>query len=261
MAVLGNKPPVTQNAAMNASNMSRATNIPGLTAGQYYAPGSAPGYSMGVPRDWSQGGKQYYDPQYAYKLPTQQPSTAYYANQQTGGSGSGSMARSFNGERPGMGQRTSTGGGTGVPTGMPTGGQMGGGQLGQISTSIQPQAIYDPWMTNVAMNQAVANADQRSNLQTLMGGFDTPGVSRSSRHAALAAPQMAQQQLTAADAKARIPFEDTMANQRNLFLGQVARENEGLGLGNLSARIYEAQNQDALSRMNQSLGYLQSLIG
>ena len=62
--------------------------IPGLTAGQYYQPGAGgAGYSMNVPRDWSQGGKQYYDPQYAVQLPQQQPSTAYYANTQ-GGAGS-----------------------------------------------------------------------------------------------------------------------------------------------------------------------------
>lgn len=262
MAILGNKPPVTQNAAMNATNLGRATNIPGLTAGQYYQPGAVAGYSFGVPRDWSHGGRQYYDPQYAVQLPQQQPSQQPWANKQM---------RGYNGVKPGGGQSTSTGGGydqfapkpmTPKPMGMmPANNSFGGGQLGQISTSIQPQAIYDPWMTDVAVNQAVANADQRSNLQTLMGQFDTPGVSRSSRHAALAAPLAAQQQLTAADAKARIPFEDLMANQRNLFLGQVARENEGLGLGNLSARMYEAQNQDALARMNQSLGYLQTLIG
>jgi len=250
MAVLGNKPPVTQNAAMNATNMMNMK--PG-----WYVPGTAPqGMLLNTPRNMNMaGGPQYYDPKYATMRQTPQ------VNQQLNGLQS-SMARGYNGVKPGGGQSTSTGGGTGAPIGQPqTGGSYGGGQLGQISTSIQPQAIYDPWMTDVAVNQAVANADQRSNLSTLMGGFDTPGVSRSSRHAALAAPQMAQQQLTAADAKARIPFEDLMANQRNLFLGQVARENEGLGLGNLSARIYEAKNQDALSRMNQSLGYLQSLIG
>lgn len=251
MAVLGNKQPVTQNAAMNASNMR--TSIPGLTPGQYYQPGAVPGYSFGVPRDWSQGGKQYYDPQYAYQLPQQQPSQASYANQQLGGS----MARGYNQFAP---KPTTPKSATGT-AGYGTPSSYGGGQLGQISTSIQPKAIYDPWMTDVAVNQAVANADQRSNLESLMGRFDTPGVSRSSHHAALAAPLAAQSQLTAADARARIPFEDLMANQRNMFMGQVARENEALGLGNLSARMYEAQNQDALARMGQSLGYLQSLIG
>lgn len=247
MAVLGNKPPVAQSVTSNANNLSRA----GFTPGQYYNAGAgiAHGFSFGVPRDWSQGGKQMYDPRFATALPQAQPNTAYYANTQ---GGAGARYNQFQ-SRPGSPKPTTTG--------MPTGGSFGGGQLGQISTSIQPQAIYDPWMTDVAVNQAVANADQRSNLQTLMGQFDTPGVSRSSRHAALAAPLAAQQQLTAADARARIPFEDMMANQRNLFLGQVARENEGLGLGNLSARMYEAQNQDALARMNQSLGYLQTLIG
>lgn len=251
MAVLGNKPPVMQNAAMNGNNLMKQG---------WYVPGTAPqGMLLNTPRNMNMpGGPQYYDPNVATMRAPPQVNQSYYANQQ----GGGSMARGYNGVKPGGGQSTSTGGGMGTPIGQPqSGGSFGGGQLGQISTSIQPQGIYDPWMTDVAVNQAVANADQRSNLQTLMGGFDTPGVSRSSRHAALAAPQMAQHQLTAADAKARIPFEDLMANQRNMFLGQVARENEGLGLGNLSARLYEAKNQDALSRMNQSLGYLQSLIG
>lgn len=246
MAVLGNKPPVVQNQGMNATNVGRA--VAGYTPGQFYPAGSlyGQGLSFGTPRNWSQGGQQMYDPQYV--RPLTQEGTTSGQNLSRGG------------------QKPSSGGGMVGGTGWRFGAAMPGyqnqmGSIGQIGTSIQPQSIYDPWMTDVAVNQAVANADQRSNLQTLMGQFDTPGVSRSSRHAALAAPLAAQAQLTAADARARIPFEDTMANQRNLFLGQVARENEALGLGNLQARLFEAQNQDALSRLGTGLSYLQSLIG
>lgn len=69
--------------------------IPGLIAGQYYEPGTVKGYSMGVPRDWSHGGKQYYDPQYAYQLPTQQ------VNQKL--NGMNTFARGYNGVKPGPG--------------------------------------------------------------------------------------------------------------------------------------------------------------
>ncbi len=263
MAILGNRPPVTQNAAMNNANMARRTMIPGLTPGRPVPWSQLPqGMMLNTPRDWSQGGLQTYDPRYATADPrtTGQPMWS--------GGGVGGMAGASKGggyARPGQSIGTSTPnyGRMNGSTTMPTGGGLGGyfPNAAQIGTSIVPQTIYPQWMTDTAVNQAVANADQRSNLDTLMERFDTPGVSRSSRHAALAAPLAAQSQLTAADARARIPFEDLMANQRNLFLGQVARENEALGLGNLSARMYEAQNQDALSRLGQGLSYLQSLIG
>lgn len=262
--ILGNRPTVGQAQGLNASNVAKRAKatIPGLTTNQWVSGHNVPqGMTLNTPMVYRDGVRgQYYNPQYATQTPAPQ-----VAGTKPGFGGTAGQYRGANGELV-MPQNYKPGAGPGGTYGTAPQGRMGGyapfgGMLGSIQTSVQPQAIYEPWMTQNAVNQAVANADQRGNLQTLMGGFDTPGVSRSSRHAALAAPQAAQAQLTAADAKARIPFDDMMANQRNLFLGQVAREQEALGLGNLQARMYEAQNQDALSRLNQGLSYLQTLIG
>lgn len=133
--------------------------------------------------------------------------------------------------------------------------------VGNVQTSIQPQGIYSDQMTQQATNQAVADADQKGDLNYLMRMFDQPGASRGDMQLGQAAPHVANAQLQAADARARIPWEDQMANQRNMFLGQVARENEGLGQGNLLARMYEMNNSDALSRLGSGLSYLQQLIG
>lgn len=45
-------------------------NVPGLTPGQFYQAGSLypQGLSFGTPRNWSQGGRQQYDPRYVRPL-------------------------------------------------------------------------------------------------------------------------------------------------------------------------------------------------
>lgn len=251
--MLGNPAKAPQSIANNATNTMRATNIPGLTPGRYYQAGSQinNGFSFGTPRDFSHGGMQYYDPQYAVALPNRQPSTASYANQQLGGS----MARGYNGVKPGGGQSTSTGGGTGMPVGT----QMPG--MANVSTSITPSAIYPEWMTNAAVSNIQAQADQASNLPYLMKQFDRPGASRSDAHMAAALPMVAQAQTQATAGRASIPFEDLLANQRHLFMGEVARENEALGWGNLAARMQEAQQANYLNDLNRQYSLLSTLVG
>lgn len=133
--------------------------------------------------------------------------------------------------------------------------------IGNIQTSIQPKPIYQPWMTTTAVNTAQAQADQASNAPYLMKMFDRPGVSRSDAHFAAIAPLVAENQVNAATARATIPFEDAAANERNLFLGQVARENEGLQLGNLLARFAEAQQQSQLGQLSRYSNLLSGLVG
>ena len=154
MAILGNRPPALQNQGMNATNMSRArgVNIPGLTPGQLVSGNQLPqGYALNVPRDWSQGGARTYDPNYATQLSTPQ---AY------GQKGNGPVPQTMQGNaKPGnptgssySGFRSGFGGDFGQT------GSMGG--LANISTSIQPKAIYDPWMTDVAVERRKAMREQ-----------------------------------------------------------------------------------------------------
>lgn len=207
-------------------------NIPGLTAGQYYQPGSAPGYSMGVPRDWSQGGKQYYDPQYAYKLPTQQPSTASYANQQTGGSGSG-MAR-YDQWKPKTTTPKPTAGGA-LPWQTPVadsvfGSGSGAGGFGNVSTSITPRPIYSEDMTRGATNLAVAEQHKAGFVPDLLKRYDRQGVSRGAGQMAKALGDSAGYNQAARRAAVELPMDDAFTNAQAILGGQAARSGEAQGL-------------------------------
>lgn len=220
-------------------------NIPALTAGRYYEPGSAPGYSMGVPRDWSHGGKQYYDPQYAYQLPTQQPSTASYANQQMGGSGSGSMARYDQWKPKTMTpkpasnlpwQEAAFGGGAGASTGA--------AGFGNITTSIEPRPIYSEDMTRAATNLAVADQHKAGFLPDLMKRYDRTGISRGAGQTAKALGDAAGYNQAARRAAVQLPLEDAFANAGAIQQGQVAREGEAQGLAGVLLKMLG--NQQAL---------------
>jgi len=139
--------------------------------------------------------------------------------------------------------------------------QNGFGQQAHVGSSITPRPIYQPWMTQTAANTVQAQADQASNVPYLMKMFDRPGVSRSDAHFAAVAPLVAENQVNAATARASIPFEDSMANERNLFMGQVARENESLQWGNLMARIHEANQQNRLNQTGRISNLLSGLVG
>jgi len=265
--MLGTRLPALQAQGNNVTNALRAQGFMGSTP---YAQGDKTQgqFVYNTPRIG--GGPGTYDPNYA-TLVTQQPRNVQdagnYATRSVPRGGGAVRPSNGGGDIPGTVGRAST---TFPTLGSYSGDSFGGGLsgsygmspsvMGSFQSSITPSEIYPEWMTTVASNTAQAQADQASNLPYLMKMFDRPGISRSDAHMAAALPFAADAQIQGATARAQIPFEDAMANQRNLFLGQVARENESLQAGNLLARLAEAQQQARLNALNRQTS-LMSLVG
>lgn len=207
--------------------------ITGLTPGQYYPAGSlySQGLSFGTPRDWSRGGMQFYDPSRVRPLVSESSSRlrtpATYTNP---------------GAKPSSGGIT---GGAGVPRlssfGAGNVGGLGNFQGGQISTSIQPQGIYEPWMTQYATNQLRADALAGADPFYAQKAFDRPGVSRSAGTLSAAMPGIARSHAAARQIGAGVPLSDAIANYGNVLGGEIEREQEALGYGSLYARMLSGQ--------------------
>lgn len=120
----------------------------------------------------------------------------------------------------------------GVPPAQASGG-TGQAGVGQISSSITPRPVYSDAMTTKARNMAVNDAMRRASPISAYKKFDRPGASRSLATQQLAMPTIAGAYVDAAKAKAGIPLADLIANEQNLFQGQMARANEFMGLGQL----------------------------
>jgi hypothetical protein len=115
------------------------------------------------------------------------------------------------------------------------------GNLPNLNTSITPQIVYEPDLTAKAGNQILATQAQQSDPRWLMKQFSTPGRSWDAGTAAAATPYLAQGQFLGNQGYANLALGDMMANQESLMAGEIAREKEGLGLGNLLARLQEQQ--------------------
>ena len=126
-----------------------------------------------------------------------------------------------------------------------------------VQTSINPQTVYTPGMTQLAVNQQVAQGDEASSLPWLLtkyarGGMGTasPGI-----QAQAAYPQGLAEANTSI-AQTQLPFQDQMANLNFLLKGQTAREGEALGLGQLGMRTQNFQRNNDLSNVQTLLGLL-----
>ena len=168
----------------------------------------------------------------------------------------------------------STLGGTQQPTrtpapGMPMGYQQQGQQQGsqpqygdlQIQTAIQPKPIYSPQLTQQAMSRIGATNRQQGNLLYNMKQFDRPGVSRSAGTMAAALPGAVGGQVAADSGMANQFLDDRVANEQNMLMGQIARDREGLGLGNLFARMREGDHRQYMSNLNNTSGLLARMLG
>lgn len=122
-----------------------------------------------------------------------------------------------------------------------------------ISTSIQPKPLFSDRQTRSALNQAVAGAQAQYQPYDLNKRFNNPGFSKGIGTARnMQAPLMAGR-ANAADAMATLPFNDMAANANQLLQGQVARENEAQGWGNIGANNLAHAQQ--LSNERQQLGW------
>lgn len=147
-----------------------------------------------------------------------------------------------------------------VPVGGGGGGGAGAGGtpgMAQITPSITPQGVYSNKQTATARNMAVNDAMRSASSVSAYKQFDRPGASRSLATSQRAMPQIAKAYTNAAQAKAGIPLADTIANEQNLFQGQLARANEMAGLGKLALGEQSLNNY----QMQQLLASLGPLLG
>lgn len=136
----------------------------------------------------------------------------------------------------------------------------GGGGFGTINTSITPQNIYSPRLTNMAVNQAAANAATQGNLPFLLQQAARPGIGyKSPSRMSAVMPQVARASVDANTARYAIPFSDATANAKNLLAGQVAREGEALGWGGLQNKMRDLQRGYQTATQTPLLQLLSSL--
>ena len=120
-----------------------------------------------------------------------------------------------------------------------------------INTSVAPKPLYTPQQTRSALNQAVAGA--QADAYDIRKRFNNPGFSSGIGTARNMQAPLANSRARAADAMATLPFNDMGANANQLLQGQVARENEAQGWGNLGANNLAHAQQ--LSNQRQQLGW------
>lgn len=131
-----------------------------------------------------------------------------------------------------------------------------------VQTSINPRQPYDPWMTQGAINQGVAGLDKTNNLYSTLkamrrpqSGFGTGPATMGRLTAPLAqygAQRNAMMQGTM--------LGDTYANQQSLYGGQMARENEALGLAQNQANQESQQWGQNYNNLSMFGGMLQQLL-
>lgn len=199
----------------------------------YYSPGAA---FTGINANW-QGTK---------------PKKPGYWDQMRQGTDNGGMSQYGKG-------KPSFGGGR--PTGAGGGGGSGASPTGQatVQTTITPQSIYTPQMTQQAVNQATAT--NTPDMRWAMKQNMRPGTSRSAGSMAAAMPGFSGDILTGNKAQAEIPLLDEIANQKHLLGGQVAREDQALSLANLMSRLNSLNQRKALNSAGNAQNILLSMLG
>ncbi len=149
----------------------------------------------------------------------------------------------------------------------PGGAAGGGSQPSYGSTvqiggnAIQPKPVYSSSLTNQAMSQIGAENRQSGNLLYNMKQFDRPGVSRSAGSAYAAMGPASQYNVAADSGMANQFLDDTVANEQNMLMGQIARDRESQGLGNLLARSREGDHRKYLSDQRHLFDSLQNPSG
>lgn len=129
-----------------------------------------------------------------------------------------------------------------------------------VQTSIDPEIVYTPEMTQLAVNQQVAQNDQAASLPWLLNQYARPGMATTSpAMLAKAAYPMGIAQANNAIAQTQIPWQDQMANLNFLLKGQTAREKEALGLGGLALQQQNFQRNNDLTNVQSLLGLLTQL--
>lgn len=130
----------------------------------------------------------------------------------------------------------------------------------QVNASIQPQQMYPQQFTRQAQNMAAAQGvpaigDLRSQFQSSGVSGYSPLMQRGM--GGLAGGMMAGGLANAAT----IGMNHGFANAQQGLAGQQARDAEAQAWGNLALNQQQFNNQLAMQRQQQMLGYLQQLYG
>ena len=148
---------------------------------------------------------------------------------------------------------------------MPNWGTTYGAQ-GNVGLNFNPRPVYQPWQTAHAVNQQVA--DQTPDANYAQKAFDGRGMSRSAGTLSAAMPAMSRQLSAGLLGSAAQPMEDYIANQQNMFSGEVNRSGMANRMGGLLNTLQGTQNQynlgsrnNQLTQQGQMLSLLQALLG
>ena len=123
-----------------------------------------------------------------------------------------------------------------------------------LNTSITPQPLYSPELTQAGVNQVRAEADQAANLPWLMKQHDSPGVSRSAGTLGLVAPKAGAIAAGGQENAANLILDDSIANQKNMLAGEIARGAEARGMGGLWASLQDMLSQFGQNQFRRQLG-------
>jgi hypothetical protein len=145
-------------------------------------------------------------------------------------------------------QQPSTGSGAASP-GFPG--------IGSLTTSVQPQSIFNPAQTQWGVNQALATAAQQADPRFQQKQFMSPGRSLDTGTLGAAIPGIAQALSQGQQAAAAIPLQDAFANQNNLLQGQLGQQQQYNGLANALAQFGE----NNIYQQNAVLGPLLGMLG
>lgn len=126
---------------------------------------------------------------------------------------------------------------------------------------VQPRPVYTPQQTQNAMSQVQGAHRQGGDLYGLMKQYDRPGVGRSEATLSMAMPQQVRADVAGRAAQGGLYMDDTVANQKNMLTGSIARDREMLGLGNLAARMAEIEQRNQLGQQGQNYGLISQLMG
>lgn len=150
----------------------------------------------------------------------------------------------------------------GYAGGAPAGGP-GQGMYGSVTqSSITPQGVQPYGLTRQTMNQQLADAHQRGNLQHLMAQGRRPGIRGNSQGIQYKAqPQQAQAYAQGANNAMQTYLGDMFANRQNYLGGELARALESINAANTGNQIAQSQNDYMLGRNQIGQNWLVQALG
>ena len=132
--------------------------------------------------------------------------------------------------------------------------------MSYVQSSVTPNTVYPSMYTRQAQNMSRALGS--STMPDLRSQYMRPGVSMSSPSLQRAMGNTAGQRMAQGFGQAAATGQQHgFANAQHNLAGQVARNQEALGWGNLAHNTQQFNNAMALQRQQNMLNFLQSAYG